>query len=50
MQKPLRFILEGRWECMKLCSEIAKLSSSEAVLESSYVSDNQTMSNLSIAM
>ena len=50
MQTPLYLFLEGWLDCIKLYPKIAKLSSSEIVLESSYVSDKQIMSNLWIAM
>ena len=50
MQSLPRLFLEGWSERIKLYPEIAKLSSSEVVLESRYVSDKQIMSNLWIAM
>ena len=46
MQTPPRLLLEGWSERIKLYPEIAKLSSSEVVLESRYVSDQQIMPNL----
>ena len=51
MQTPPRLLLEGWSEHIKLYTEIGKSSSSsEVVLESRYVSDKQSMSNLGIAM
>ena len=46
MQTPPRLLLKGWSERIKLYLEIAKLSSSEVVLESRYVPDKQIMSNL----
>ena len=50
MQIPPHLLLEGWLERIKLYPEIVKLSSSEVVLESRYVSDGQILSNLWIAM
>ena len=44
MQTPQSLLLEGWLERIKLYPELAKLSS-EVVLESRYVSDNQIMLN-----
>ena len=50
MQTPLRLLLGGRSKRINLYPQIAKLLSPEVVLESTYVSDKQIMSNLWIAM
>ena len=50
MQTPPRLLLEEWSERIKLYPDIAKLPSSEVVVESRYIFDKQIMSNLWIAI
>ena len=50
MQAPSRLLLDGWSGCIKLCPEISELLSSDAMLESSYVSEIQTISNILTAI